>query len=99
MENKEVCGVIAIDLNRLHEDYGLVYYECENVVAATGGPAIIYRNSVYPLSHTGMSSLTLGAGAVHANLAEWQYGLSSVKFVGMFRERISRYCRGIFPLP
>ena len=45
---------------------------------ATGGPAGIYADSVYPECHTGTTSLALLAGASAQNLTEWQYGLASI---------------------
>ena len=49
-----------------------------NVILATGGPAGIYADSVYPECHTGSTSLALFAGASLQNFTEWQYGLASV---------------------
>jgi len=51
---------------------------CTDVILATGGPAGIYADSVYPTVHTGSSGLAVKAGAVMQNLTEWQYGLASV---------------------
>lgn len=51
---------------------------CKNVIYATGGPAGMYADSVYPLGHWGASGLAFAAGAVGKNLTEWQYGLASV---------------------
>ena len=45
---------------------------------ATGGPAGIYADSVYPECHTGSTGLAIKAGAKMQNLALWQYGLASV---------------------
>ena len=68
------CGLLA-----MHTKSGeLLCIHSPNVVLATGGPASIYANSVYPKSQYGMSSLALLAGAHMQNLTEWQYGLSSV---------------------
>ncbi len=53
-----------------HKDTGLIL--------ATGGPAGIYADSVYPESQTGSTSLAILAGAQLSNLTEWQFGLSSV---------------------
>ena len=51
---------------------------CAHVVLATGGPAGIYSNSVYPVCHNGASGLAVTAGASMQNLTEWQYGLASI---------------------
>ena len=91
-----ICkGVFALDLTALNTEDYLVYFPCEAVVAATGGPAVIYENSVYPLGHTGCSSLLLEAGAVFANCAEWQYGIASTKFrwnlSGTYQQALPRF--------
>ena len=80
VKDNAVTGLFVLDLNNTAEDYGLTYFSCRNVIVATGGPAIIYRDSVYPVSHTGASSLLLEAGVQFANAAEWQYGIASTKF-------------------
>ena len=69
----EVCGLLCFDLDS--GDY--VAFESPNVVIATGGPAGIYADSVYPTSHHGSTSLALNAGAALQNMTEWQYGLAS----------------------
>lgn len=69
----EVCGLLCFDMN--NGDY--VSFASPNVVLATGGPAGIYYDSVYPTSHHGTTSLALKAGAALQNMTEWQYGLAS----------------------
>lgn len=49
-----------------------------NVVWATGGPAGMYADSVYPWGQYGATGTALAAGARGQNLTEWQYGLASV---------------------
>jgi succinate dehydrogenase/fumarate reductase flavoprotein subunit len=71
-----ITGVTAIDLDSF--DYHS--FTCENIILATGGPAGVYKHSVYPLSQSGATGLALDAGAVAQNLCEWQYGLASTKF-------------------
>ena len=94
-ENK-IIGAVGIDKNSLYEENnGLVIFACENIIMATGGPAGIYENSVYPKCHNGMSGLALEAGATAANLQEWQYGLASVDFrwnvSGTYQQVIPKY--------
>jgi len=55
-----------------------VVFRTAELVLATGGPAGIYADSVYPQCHTGSSSLAFQAGAEFQNMTEWQYGLASV---------------------
>jgi len=49
-----------------------------NVVYATGGPAGIYADSVYPHGQWGATGAALRAGAPGKNLTEWQFGLASL---------------------
>ncbi len=51
---------------------------CDNIIYATGGPAGIYYDSVYPHGHHGSNGLAFEAGAAGRNLTEWQYGLASL---------------------
>lgn len=67
-----VCGVLC-----LGEDEEIAV-RCGDVILATGGPAGIYADSVYPQCHTGSTGLALAAGAKGQNLSLWQYGLASV---------------------
>lgn len=56
-----------------------VRVQCTNLVYATGGPAGMYRNSVYPVSQFGASGIAYEAGVYGQNLTEWQYGLASLR--------------------
>ncbi len=67
-----VCGVLCLDENGEY-----LAFNCADVIMATGGPAGIYADSVYPECHTGSTGLALKAGAKAQNLAMWQYGLAS----------------------
>ena len=77
------------------DSFGLTAVLSEYIVLATGGPAIVYRNSVYPQSQTGMTGMALEAGAAANNLQDWQYGLASVKFrwnvSGTYQQALPRY--------
>ncbi len=70
-----VLGLVCIN-NQTGE---LTAFACGNIILATGGPAGIYADSVYPESQTGSTGLAIEAGAAMQNLTEWQYGLASVK--------------------
>lgn len=52
---------------------------CRNLIWATGGPAVMYANSVYPPTQFGSSGIAFEAGCVGRNLTEWQYGLASIQ--------------------
>jgi len=66
-----------------------------NIIVATGGPSALYSSSVFPESQTGMSSLSLEAGAKGCNMQEWQYGLASTKFrwnlSGTYQQVLPKY--------
>ena len=69
-----VCGLAAVDT----ETGAPRFFRCRYAVLATGGPAGVYADSVYPIGQTGAASLALRAGAALQNLTEWQYGLASI---------------------
>lgn len=77
-ENGMVCGLLCLNVTAQSEDERFVLIRCKNVVYATGGPASMYADSVYPFSQYGATGLALEAGAKGKNLTEWQYGLASV---------------------
>ncbi|MBP3667475.1 MAG: FAD-binding protein [Clostridia bacterium] len=68
---------------------------CQNVILCTGGPAGIYRNTVYPESQHGATGLAIDAGVSLSNMEEWQYGLASTKFrwnlSGTYQQVLPRY--------
>ena len=68
---------------------------CQNIILATGGPAGIYADVVFPASQTGGTGLALEAGAAACNLQEWQYGLASIDFrwnvSGTYQQVLPRY--------
>ena len=93
-ENGRAVGVLALDTAKPGKpDY--VAISAPHVVLATGGPAAVYFDSVYPVSQTGNSSLALEAGAAFGNLSEWQYGLASTDFrwnvSGTYQQVLPRY--------
>ncbi len=68
---------------------------CQNVILCTGGPAGIYKNTVYPESRHGATGLAIDAGATLSNMEEWQYGIASTKFrwnlSGTYQQVLPRY--------
>lgn len=52
----------------------------ENIICATGAPACIYEDSVYPPSQHGMTGVLIEAGVRMCNFTQWQYGMASVDF-------------------
>lgn len=79
-DGKRVQGLLCLDLER-EKEYreAFVLFNCQNVVFATGGPAGMYADSVYPFGHYGATGLAFEAGVKGKNLTEWQYGLASVR--------------------
>ena len=69
-----VCGLLCLD----RKDGSFHVFRCPNIILATGGPAGIYADSVFPHGHTGSTGLALDAGAALQNMTEWQFGLASV---------------------
>lgn len=76
-KNRTIYGVLGIDKSCTEEaSYVLIW--CRNAILATGGPAGMYQDSVYPASQLGGSGLAFEAGAWGKNLTEWQFGIASL---------------------
>ncbi len=73
-DDSGVCGLLCLE----KKTGKLTAFHTSNLVMATGGPAGMYADSVYPQCHTGSSSLAILAGAEMQNMTHWQYGLASV---------------------
>ena len=74
VKNREIYGVLCLDKSE-KEEAGYLLIWCRNVILATGGPAGMYHDSVYPVSQLGGSGLAFEAGAAGKNLTEWQFGI------------------------
>ncbi|MFW9999682.1 MAG: FAD-binding protein [Candidatus Hodarchaeota archaeon] len=101
-EKPEAIGLICVKSNKLSRDKNLDnflssirIFKVRNIIIATGGPAILYKNSVYPTSQKGTTSLAIEAGCKLQNLTESQFGLASTKFrwnvSGSYQQVIPRY--------
>nr|WP_081562289.1 FAD-binding protein [Clostridium formicaceticum] len=95
-EKNSVTGLLTLNLHHLHEEekrYTL--FNCRNIVYATGGPAAIYQDSVYPESQTGASGIAYEAGVKGKNVTESQFGIASIKFrwnlSGTYQQVLPRY--------
>ncbi|MGQ9697204.1 MAG: FAD-binding protein [Armatimonadota bacterium] len=91
-----VVGAVAVDRRRQDtQSFGLVLFNCRNVVFGTGGPGGLYRDSVYPEGQLGSIGVALEAGAVAQNLTESQFGLASTQYKwnvsGSYQQVIPRY--------
>ncbi|MBE6770423.1 MAG: FAD-binding protein [Ruminococcaceae bacterium] len=71
-KENSACGVLCL------KGKEKVAFRSGNIIMATGGPAGIYADSVYPECHAGASGLAVLAGAKMQNLDLWQYGLASI---------------------
>lgn len=90
-DNNRAVGIAVINLlnNQIE------VFCAKNIICATGAPACIYENSVYPESQHGMTGVLIEAGVRLCNFSQWQYGLSSVDFrwnvSGSFMQVIPRF--------
>ena len=79
VKDGRILGLIALNLHATEKKERYIGVCCQNIILATGGPAGMYSNSVYPKSQHGASGLAFEAGAKGKNLTEWQFGLASVR--------------------
>lgn len=74
-----IAGLLCVRVDRREQpDERFLLLRCCNLVYATGGPAGMYADSVYPRGQWGANGAALRAGVVGKNLTEWQFGLASV---------------------
>lgn len=79
IKDGNVCvGVLCLNKVASKEEERFVLFNAKNTVIATGGPAGMYADTVFPLGHHGASGVAFEAGVIGKNLTEWQYGLASV---------------------
>mgnify|MGYP002757001276 CR=1 FL=1 len=71
--NEEFDGVLCLNKGNFY------LIEAKNIIFATGGPANLYSNTVYPKGQKGSTGLALDAGVKGMNLTHFQYGMSSIK--------------------
>ncbi len=95
-DKKKMIGAVALDKKNLGKPRrGFVLFNAVNIILGTGGPAGIYRDSVYPESQVGSHGLAFEIGAVAQNLGESQFGLASIKFrwnlSGTYQQVIPRF--------
>lgn len=76
----EVVGVLLLRTDQPWDDDEppLLAIRCRNVVYATGGPAALYSNRVFPHGQWGASGAAYRAGVHGKNVTEWQFGLASL---------------------
>ncbi|MFI3226096.1 MAG: FAD-binding protein [Clostridia bacterium] len=76
-KDQKVNGLVCLNIKSTEREFVII--NCTNVVFATGGPAGMYADSVFPFGHFGATGLAFEAGVLGKNLTEWQFGLASVK--------------------
>ena len=88
-----VFGLVTLSTSEDEARYHI--FMCDAIVLATGGPAAIYADSVYPESQVGATGLAIECGARMVNLNQWQYGLASIAFrwnvSGTYQQVLPRY--------
>lgn len=100
--HERAIGLITLDLNSLSDKKDLKdiirclrIFLAKNIIIATGGPAALYKHSVYPKSQWGGLGLAINAGCKLQNLTESQFGLASTQFrwnlSGSYQQIIPRY--------
>jgi len=99
---QKVIGLIALNYENLSKSRNLKniiekvkIFLADNIILATGGPAGLYKHSVYPKSQWGSLGLAINVGCILQNLTESQFGLASTKFrwnlSGSYQQVIPRY--------
>ncbi len=91
VKDNRAYGVRVLDLLSKKEEN----FYAENIICATGAPACIYEESVYPESQHGMTGVLIESGVRMCNFTQWQYGMASVDFrwnvSGSFMQVIPRF--------
>ncbi|MBR5871124.1 MAG: FAD-binding protein [Clostridia bacterium] len=89
------CAALCEDAVTADNPMGLVFFLCENLVWAAGGPSAIYKSTVYPESQTCAHGALFLSGVKGASLTESQYGIASTKFrwnlSGTYQQVLPRY--------
>lgn len=70
-------GALFLEKKEMDEASYLLIW-CKNLILATGGPAGMYHDSVYPVSQLGASGVAFEVGVKGKNLTEWQFGMASL---------------------
>ena len=81
VDEGRVVGLLCLktDVRDNSDESRFLLLRCTNLVYATGGPAGMYADAVYPHGQWGANGAPLRAGVRGKNLTEWQFGLASTK--------------------
>ncbi|MGD7707807.1 FAD-binding protein [Microlunatus sp. Y2014] len=76
-----IAGLLCLrtDVRDGADESRFLLLRCHNIVYATGGPAGMYADAVYPHGQWGANGAALRAGVRGKNLTEWQFGLASIR--------------------
>ena len=94
---RTVIGAVAVHpaSRGTNNPFGIVLFNAKNIILATGGPAGIYEDSVYPESQRGSTGIALEIGAAARNLTESQFGIASLRprwnLSGSYQQVVPRY--------
>lgn len=90
-----VVGLLCLRTDARLGQPRLLLLRCTNLVYATGGPAGMYADAVYPHGQWGATGAALRAGVRGSNLTEWQFGLGSIRprwnVSGTYMQAIPRF--------
>ncbi len=90
----KAAGLICLNTQNPEDPFFAVYH-CSSIIIATGGPGSIYRDTVYPVNHTGALGFMAISGISFTNLSQWQFGLASIKFrwnvSGTYQQVLPKY--------
>jgi succinate dehydrogenase/fumarate reductase flavoprotein subunit len=101
-EGSEAVSIFCIKIDELKSEKSLnniinsiKIFQARNIIMATGGPACLYKYSVYPKSQKGSLGIAIRAGCKLQNLTESQFGIASINFrwnlSGSYQQVIPRY--------
>lgn len=76
VKDGQIRGLLCLEDQDGEAGFAVIW--CDTAVLATGGPAGMYRDSVYPSSQLGSSGIAFEAGVKGKNLTEWQFGMASL---------------------
>lgn len=76
VRDDQLQGLLCLRQTPSGPEFLLIW--CRHIILATGGPAGMYHDSVYPVSQLGASGMAFAAGIRGKNLTEWQFGMASL---------------------
>ena len=92
----DCVGVLCLDTKNMdNENKRYKFFSAKNTIYATGGPARLYSNSVYPTGQSSAHGVAFESGIKGKNLTEWQYGIASIKYrwniSGAYQQVLPKY--------